>query len=282
MIYEKSYTRLTLALDIIEKIESGAFKGFHELGIIKHQIQLHDIIGIKPSKEMKITCSDKSVPLDESNICWKAADIIKDHFNIRNNIHIDIEKRIPVKGGLAGGSTNAATVMMLLCSLWDLELSKKDLAELGRGAGMDVPFYFYGKSAFDTESTGVFREIDTNLEFTFILAIPPFGVSTAEAYGNIDYSLIGKKVTESFNVEKALAANDKATLLDNMHNDFEISVFKKFPELLNIKEEMLKAGCSAAVMSGSGSTMIGVVENGDQVETIASQIGVETLITKSL
>lgn len=282
MIYEKSHTRITLSLDIIKKILSGPFTGFHELGIIKHQIKLHDVIGIKPSAEMKITCSDKSVPLDSRNICWKAADLVKEHFNIKNNIHIDIEKRIPVQGGLAGGSTNAATVMMLLCSLWDLEISKKDLAELGRGAGMDVPFYFYGKTAFDTESTGIFRTIETDLKFTFILVIPPFGVSTAEAYGNIDYSLIGEKVFNTYTLEKALKNNDRELLVDNMHNDFELSVFQSFPDLLKLKEQMRSAGCSNVVMSGSGSTLVGIVEDEDKVESIASQIDAETIITSSL
>jgi 4-diphosphocytidyl-2-C-methyl-D-erythritol kinase len=189
----KSCTRVTLALDIIKKIVSGPFTGYHELSIIKHQIDLYDTISVKNSDTISLSCNIDSVPRSPDNICWKAALLLKEHCNVDKNVHIDIDKNIPVMGGLAGGSANAAATILLLNDYWGLNLSKETMMSLGRTLGMDVPFYFLGKTAFDSEATEVLYPITTNAKFTFILAVPDFGVSTKAAYTSINYAAIGKK-----------------------------------------------------------------------------------------
>ena len=259
MIQGISYTRITLALDIVKKLTEGEFAGYHELGIIKHQIDLGDTITIEKSADMKMYCDHPMVPNDETNICWQVADLLKKEFGIKENVSIHIDKKIPVQGGLAGGSANAAETMKLLLDFWRIEIPISRKIELSRKLGMDVPFYFYGKTAFDSEAGGVLQPLENNAaKMHFLLVIPPFGVSTKEAYSQIDYSKIGKNIAATEELKKGLFTGDFEKIKKNMHNDFEQSVFLSRFELSGIRNALLDSGASAAIMSGSGSTVLGL------------------------
>ena len=272
MIQGISYTRITLALDIVKKLTEGEFAGYHELGIIKHQINLGDTITIEKSAEMKMYCDHPMVPNDERNICWQVADLLKNEFGIEENVSIHIDKKIPVQGGLAGGSANAAETMKLLLELWgiDIPLSRKIL--LSRKLGMDIPFYFYGKTAFDSEATGILQPIENNApKLHFLLVIPPFGVSTKEAYSQIDYSKIGKNISATAELKNGLQTGNFEKIQKSMHNDFEQSVFLCRFELLEIRNSLLDMGAAAAIMSGSGSTILGLFADLKTAEAVAGK-----------
>jgi len=279
---QKSFTRVTLALDIVKKIEDGPFKGFHELSIIKHQISLHDIINIIPSDSLQIECDNPLVPCDDRNICWKAVKLINSECGINENVKINIKKNIPVMGGLAGGSANAATVLMMLNKLWNLNLNEEKLKNLGRKLGMDVPFYFEGKTAFDSEATSYLYRIPSSLHLVFVLAIPDFGVSTAEAYKGIDYSETGKNKELTRSMIDSFRSNNRVGVLNAMHNDFEPVLFRIYPEIENVKKQLISAGCERAVVSGSGSTVLGVAKDIDTARKIYSNMNCRTIISESL
>ncbi len=277
----RSFTRVTLALDIIGKVASGPCAGFHELAAIKHTISLHDVITVRQSPRMSIVCNNPAVPADETNICWKTAMLLKSEFGISQNVAVVIEKRIPVMGGLAGGSANAATMFLLLRELWGLDLDKNRLIGLSRKIGMDVPFYFSGTTALDTEAGGAIEQIPTTLRFDMILATPGFGVSTSQAYGNIDYATIGRDRHKTLAMKQCLATGDRAGAIAAMHNDFELSVFVRYPELSRVKRRLLDAGCEGAVLSGSGSTVIGILGSPEAYERIRLDIGTPSLLVSS-
>jgi 4-diphosphocytidyl-2-C-methyl-D-erythritol kinase len=277
----KSYTRITLALDIVNKIKTGPHAGFHELAVIKHKINLHDVIAIEESREMRIVCSDPQVPKDAANICWKACDILKTTYGISRNVSITIEKNIPVRGGLAGGSANAATTFMLLNELWGLAIDNARMIELSRQAGMDVPFYFAGDTAFDTEAGGRLEPIASNLHLDAILVIPDFGVSTAEAYRALDYSHIGSDKDKTNAMQQAFADNDRVGVIQAMHNDFEYSVFQRIPPLSLVKKRLIEAGCANAVMSGSGSCVLGILETPQDFTRISAKAGMKSMFVSS-
>jgi 4-diphosphocytidyl-2-C-methyl-D-erythritol kinase len=282
MLSAKSYTRVTLALDIIRRLETGRFAGYHELHIVKHQIDLGDDISVESAPAISISCNNPIVPLDNRNLCWKCAEILMDKFAITEGVHISINKKIPVQGGLAGGSANAATTLMLLNDLWNLNLSNKELAQIGQDVGMDVPFYFTGGTAFDTESTGELYPIPTKFELSLVLLLPSFGVSTPIAYKGIDYTRIGHDCQKTNLLMHALKSDDVQSVAENMHNDFELSVFKSHPDLAGLKQEMLDAGCSGVIMSGSGSTLLGIAESNHHAQKVCSKLHYNTLITKTL
>lgn len=279
---ERSYTRVTLALDIIRKIESGSFTGYHELGIIKHKIDLYDVITIEESPRMILECDNPLVPCDQSNICWKAAVLLKERFKIDSKVRIHLEKHIPVMGGLAGGSANAATTLSMLNTFWDLQLTNSQCMDLGRKLGMDVPFYFSSATAFDTEATGFVDPISHGATFTFVLAIPDFGVSTKDAYHGIDYNEIGKSADNTTQLIHLLRQNKPHEIYSLMHNDFEYTVFKKYPQLSELKSQLISAGCRVAMMTGSGSTVLGIADDYRHADEIQSKINCKTIISSSL
>jgi 4-diphosphocytidyl-2-C-methyl-D-erythritol kinase len=278
----KSYTRITLALDIISQIKQGPYKGFHELGTIKHLISLHDIITVEESPAMRIVCDNPAVPADSSNSCWKACELLKQRYGISANVSITIQKKIPVKGGLAGGSANAATTLALLCDLWKIRISTGDLIALSRDAGQDVPFYFLGPTAFDSEAGLVLTPVPNSIRFAMILVVPGFGVSTAEAYRNIDYSRVTKQTERTRAMREAFAAHDRAGIIRNVHNDFEPTVFERYPKLEEIKFKLIENGCETASLSGSGSTVMGILQSYKDFERIKNKIGSPCLLVSSV
>ncbi|MCL2690140.1 MAG: 4-(cytidine 5'-diphospho)-2-C-methyl-D-erythritol kinase [Chitinispirillia bacterium] len=282
MITKTSPTRLTLALDIVRRLESGSLCGYHELGIIKHQVALADTLHVEPYRCDLIECDNPLVPLDHSNICLRACELVRKQFNIGEPLKIVIEKRIPVMGGMAGGSANAAAMLVILNELWELHLTQEQFCGLGRQLGMDVPFFFTGKTAFDSEATGVLESVNTKIKFYFILALPDFGVSTKDAYGSLDYSRVGKSILLTSNLKTAFEQGNLEKAARCVHNDFEISVFERFPRLKEIRASLLKAGCLAAGMSGSGSTMYGIASDHAHAKKAADSLDCRTLITETL
>ncbi|MDR0305219.1 MAG: 4-(cytidine 5'-diphospho)-2-C-methyl-D-erythritol kinase [Chitinispirillales bacterium] len=282
MITKDSPTRLTLALDIIRQLESGPLSGYHELGIIKHQISLADTLHVEPWSCDFVECDNPLVPIDGRNICLKACELVRKQFGIEQPLRIIIDKRIPVMGGMAGGSANAAAMLRILDELWELNLTHEQFCGLGRQLGMDVPFFFTGKTAFDSEATGVLEPVAASLKFYFVLALPDFGVSTKEAYGSLDYSGVGKDIFLTTSLREALSRGDSAEAARYVHNDFEKSVFKRFPKLEEIRSSLIKAGCAAAGMSGSGSTLYGIASDKAQAQKVAASIDCRTIITETL
>jgi 4-diphosphocytidyl-2-C-methyl-D-erythritol kinase len=281
-ITKKSYTRLTLALDIIRKIDQGPARGYHELGTIKHRIDLHDTLTVADAPRDVLECDDPAVPRDDRNVCMKVLQLLKRTFSIDRTVRISIAKRIPVMGGLAGGSANAATAFEALCELWDLRLSRSRLIELGRTIGMDVPYYFVGGTAFDSEAGERLLRIETACRFTFVLAFPDFGVSTREAYEALDYNAIGKQTALTAALQKALTANQHAAVPPLMHNDFEKPVFARYTRLGEIKQKLVQEGCLAAVLTGSGSTIVGLANDRNHAEKIAEKLDCRTIIASTV
>ncbi|MBN1130708.1 MAG: 4-(cytidine 5'-diphospho)-2-C-methyl-D-erythritol kinase [Chitinispirillaceae bacterium] len=278
----KSFTRVTLALDIIQRILSGPDQGYHELGTVKHRIDLHDALTVEDAPVDSIECDDPMVPCDGRNACMKVVHLLKRTFSIDRGVRIAIAKHIPVMGGLAGGSANAATTFEALNELWGLGLSTSRLIRLGRTIGMDVPYYFIGGTAFDSETGERLEPVATALAFTFVLAVPDFGVSTREAYEGIDYATAGKSTGMTADLRKALVANCADAVPSLMHNDFERTVFARHPRLAELKKRLMDAGCSAAVLSGSGSTVLGLAKDRVQAQRIGKQVDCGTIISSTL
>ncbi len=264
------------------RIGEGPLKGYHELATIKHRIDLHDTLCMEDSDRLSLECDDPQVPCDQRNLCIRAAELVQRECGIDKAVRMTLRKRIPVMGGLAGGSANAATVLQMLNEFWDLGLSVHRLMELGRNLGMDVPFYFSsGNTAFDTETRGVCVPLKTGIGFTFVLALPGFGVSTSEAYGDLDYAEVGKRRSCTERMRNYCLANDPQGVVSLIHNDFEHSVFRRYPRLSVIRRELLEAGCSAAALSGSGSTLFGIVTGPRQAEEVCGKVSCRTLVVSS-
>ena len=140
----KSRAKINLSIDVLGKREDG----YHLVEMIMQTIDLFDKIKIFSLKEDTIIIESNSldIPLDSTNIVYKAADLIKKQYNIKEGVKIIIEKNIPIAAGMAGGSSNAAAVLVGLNQLWQLKLSENKLKELGLKLGADVPFCKIGRA----------------------------------------------------------------------------------------------------------------------------------------
>jgi 4-diphosphocytidyl-2-C-methyl-D-erythritol kinase len=247
----KAYAKVNISLDIVGKREDG----YHLLEMIMQSIDLYDEIVIeKQKKEITIKCNKPYVPTDERNLAYKAAQLFIEKYNIDSGVNINIKKNIPVCAGLAGGSTDAATVLKIMNSLFNINASDEELMILGLKLGADVPYCIKGGTAL---CKGIGEEVTALKGFkdkVIVLVKPPFGVSTNSVY-------------QEFNIEKArnhpntgliidAINNDNLKMVcDNMKNLLENVTLRKHKILINIKEEMRHNGAMGTMMSGSGPTV---------------------------
>lgn len=277
----ESPARITLSLDIVRKIPSGPLCGYHELGVVKHKINLFDTIRFSRANRFSLHCDNPEIPTDERNVCTRVVSLMRHRFCVSDNVSVDIKKRIPAEGGLAGGSSNVATTINALNVLWGLNLSVQEKMSLGREIGRDVPFFFIERGfAFDTETTRDPEEISSRMSLWIVLVFPDFGVSTREAYGMIDYARIHTRARDTVVLREKIQRGER-DWIRYAHNDFEYCVFSANPQLKRIRQDMLDAGSLVALMTGSGSTLFGIVENKCQAVRVARALPYRTHIATS-
>ena len=178
---KKSYAKINLTLDVIEKREDG----FHNIDGIMQMIDLYDEVEVKISDEFEITSNSKDIPLDEKNLVYKAYLAMKEKYKFNEKFSIHIEKNIPVSAGIAGGSTNSAVVIEMIDEILGLNMSLEDRKKIGRGIGADVPYLLVGKTA-RTRGIGDELEILDSLPITDILIVNNgVEISTPYIYSNI-------------------------------------------------------------------------------------------------
>lgn len=253
----KAYAKVNIGLDIVGKREDG----YHLLKSVMQQVGLYDLITVstRDDKEIKILSDNPAVPLDESNIAYKAAKRMMDKYQIETGVNIHIDKRIPVAAGMAGGSTDGAAVIKGINELYNLGASNAELNEIGVLVGADVPFCIEGGTMLCEGIGEKMTKLNSVPEMQLLIAKPPIDVSTVHVYKSLKLSELEHpdmdKVLEGFsekNVEK---------IVNNMGNVLE-SVTTKEHEIINIlKKEMLDNGAIGSLMSGSGPTVFGIFKD---------------------
>ena len=256
----ESYGKINLSLDVLGKREDG----YHELNTIMQEIELKDTIILEEKATgIKIQSNDKNLPLDNTNLVYKAWEKIMDKVGENKGISITIDKKIPLAAGLAGGSSNAASVLKGLNQLWNLKLSKEELMDIGLEIGADVPFCIMGGTAW---ATGIGEKLTRLKPFSdkmLLLANPGIFVSTKKVYNNLDLNQMG-----NINIEKIIYFIEEENLLklgQNMANTMEKTVIKKYPIIAQIKKDMLKYGALGSLMSGSGPTVFGLFDDKEKL-----------------
>ena len=260
----KSRAKINLSIDVLGKRPDG----YHLVEMIMQTIDLFDIIKIFSIEEDKIIIesNSKDIPLDSKNIVYKAADLIKNHCNIRKGIKIYIEKNIPIAAGMAGGSSNAAAVLVGLNKLWNLNLSKDELKVLGLKLGADVPFCIEGEASLAENIGEKLTKIDGLSQDAFVLVCKPdLFVSTKEIYEEIDSKIIEKRPNNKLLI-KLLKENNIEMLAKNMYNVLEEVTKEKYPVIKEIEKVMMENDALGSMMSGSGPTVFGIYDNKEQAE----------------
>ena len=264
MLYVKAPAKINLTLDVLHKRPDG----FHEVEMIMTTVDLADRIGLESREDgiIKIISADRYVPDDQRNLAYQAAKLLKDTYNVQAGVSIVLEKRIPVAAGLAGGSSDAAATLKGLNRLWNLQLTADQLAEHGAKIGSDVSFCVYGGTALATGRGEKIQELPSPPNCWIILAKPSIGVSTADVYGGLKVNEIIHPDTSE--MIRAIKEKDYELMCATMGNALESVTLKLYPEVSTIKEQMMKFGADAVLMSGSGPTVFGLVQHESRVNRI--------------
>lgn len=257
-----AYAKINLGLSI----KSKRADGFHEIETILQQIDLKDEIAIKLIERPEITfhCDAPGVPNDEANLCVRAATLLQQRQSVSLGADIILNKSIPVGAGLGGGSSNAAVTLLGLNKLWQLQLSTEELQHLASQLGSDVPFFIHGGAAIARGKGEQLEWFEPMFDFPILLVYPELAISTKWAYSqvNLDLTMTKKSI-------KLLQFKDnkynRVELFEGLENQFEQFVFKKYPILRIIKEDLSQSGAIFSSLSGSGSVLFGVFKNENQL-----------------
>ena len=251
----KARAKLNLSLNISPQKRND---GFYPVKFLNCQLALADEIEISPSDKMEIVCSRLKLK-KEDNLVYQAIQLLPK----KKEIEINIKKRIPVKCGLAGGSTDAAAVLNYLNEECGLRLSEKQLLEIGEKLGMDVCYCLVGGLCLVEGVGEKVKKLDFSLpKISLIIINPPISKpSTAWAYRNLDLQKIGKNEKKLENLLTAIREKDIRKIAVNLHNDFEYSINKKFPVIEKIKNDLINHGALRAMLCGSGLGVFGIYKD---------------------
>jgi 4-diphosphocytidyl-2-C-methyl-D-erythritol kinase len=264
-IYEKAPAKINLLLDVLHKRDDG----YHEVEMIMTMVDLADRLEMMELPRDTIIISSQAgyIPLDEKNLAFQAAQLIKERYEVRTGVYIHLDKRIPVAAGLAGGSSDAAATLRGLNRLWQLNIPMEELQELGAELGSDVPFCVTGGTALATGRGEKLKPITNPPQCWVILAKPPIHVSTQEIYGKLNAQSIPHHPSVARMI-KALEDQQFAEMCQAMGNVLEDVTVRAYPEVKQIKECMLRLGADGVLMSGSGPTVFGLVSKESKVARI--------------
>ncbi|HKY05878.1 MAG TPA: 4-(cytidine 5'-diphospho)-2-C-methyl-D-erythritol kinase [Blastocatellia bacterium] len=267
LIQIRSYAKINWRLDVLGRREDG----FHELRTVLQTVSLYDTLRISPAADrLEIACNDPQVPVDETNLVYKAAAALARRAGLRPAARISIEKRIPVAAGLGGGSSNAAAALEGLRRFWSVRVGPEELIEIASGLGSDVPFFLMGGTALGVgrgEEVYPLEEVDCPW---LVLANPGIAVSTAEAYKKL--SRLTRKNPARIMPFALIAAKGIRELPLAATNDLEQAVLAAHPEIAEVKQRLLALGAGHALMSGSGATVFGVFDNEEASRRAATRL----------
>ncbi|WP_276357716.1 4-(cytidine 5'-diphospho)-2-C-methyl-D-erythritol kinase [Cohnella caldifontis] len=254
-IYEKAPAKINLLLDVLRKREDG----YHDVQMVMTMVDLADRLEMEEIPGDRIVLSSQAgfIPLDEKNLAFQAARLIKERYNVSKGVYIHLDKQIPVAAGLAGGSSDAAAALRGLNRLWGLGLSGSELESLGAELGSDVPFCVRGGTAVARGRGEVLESIPSPPQCWVVLAKPPINVSTADVYGKLKASEL--KFHPSLDgMLSAIRRDSFADVCASLGNVLETVTLQRHPEVRQIKECMEKLGADGVLMSGSGPTVFGL------------------------
>jgi 4-diphosphocytidyl-2-C-methyl-D-erythritol kinase len=240
--------KINLGLHIVEKRADG----FHNIETCFYPVPIADILEIIPSEKFSFQSSGLQIPGDDkSNLSVKAFYLLSKDFSLKP-VSIHLHKTIPLGAGLGGGSSDAASMLMMLNEIFSLGISQSGLHRYAENLGSDCAFFVYNRPMMGTDKGQVLNETNVSLKGKFIVIVkPPIHVSTADAYAGVT-----PKDPEFALVD--ILARPIEEWKRSLRNDFEVSVFKKYPEIERIKGALYDAGAAYASMSGSGSTVFAI------------------------
>ena len=252
---ERAYAKINLCLDVVGKREDG----YHDLKMIMVPINFYDVLEMEFAPETTLELNRDYLPINDKNTIIKAIHIMQEKYNITEEFRCRLEKHIPTRAGLAGGSADAAAAIRMINRMCNLHLTKDEMIAVGKEVGADVPFCILNRPAF---VEGIGEKITTfscSPDFYLLLIKPRKGVSTAEAFHIVDEQEGIHPDCKA--MQEALEYNDYDSIISSLGNSMENAAMTLVPEIRKAKQDLLDLGFDGVLMSGSGSTVFGITKD---------------------
>lgn len=252
---ERAYAKINLCLDVVGKREDG----YHDLKMIMVPINFYDVLEMEFAPETTLELNRDYLPINDKNTIIKAIHIMQKKYNITEEFRCRLEKHIPTRAGLAGGSADAAAAIRMINRMCNLHLTKDEMIAVGKEVGADVPFCILNRPAF---VEGIGEKITTfscSPDFYLLLIKPRKGVSTAEAFHIVDEQEGIHPDCKA--MQEALEYNDYDGIISSLGNSMENAAMTLVPEIRKAKQDLLDLGFDGVLMSGSGSTVFGITKD---------------------
>jgi 4-diphosphocytidyl-2-C-methyl-D-erythritol kinase len=254
----RSCAKVNLGLEVLARRDDG----YHELRTLFQTIDLHDDVVLRPRPHgVAVRCDHPLVPTDGTNLAARAAEALRAYARVSDGVEIEIRKRIPVGGGLGGGSSNAAAVLLGLDRMWETGLGPAGLHRLARRLGADVPYFLLGGTALGLSRGDEVYPLRRQLRAHVVVVDPGIHVSTARVFSRVDASLTPRVNSNSifYFVSRELEGSGDFRVLVN---DLEEAAFEEAPALREqvgrVRTVLLREGARLAALSGSGGSCFGL------------------------
>lgn len=268
-----SPSKVNLFLEVLGRRDDG----YHEICSIVALTELCDTIVLeRRTCGISISVGDPRVPSGVDNLCYRAADLLLRHSGVHGGVSIRIEKRIPVAGGMGGGSSNAAATLWGLNLLYGLGWPREELIHLGSELGSDVPLFFCRSAAFIRGRGERVEELAALTPRWLVIANPGIGVSTASVYRRLRLPLTSEEA--GFTMRGLVEAGQEEAALSHCFNRLEDVVLEAYPLVAGLKQRLVLLGASPVLVSGSGPTVFGMMREAEMAKRAASSL-VESGIT---
>jgi len=252
--------------------------GYHELATVFHAVSLYDDITVRTADALSLRLLGEGageVPVDERNLAWQAAELMAERVGRAPDVEITIEKSIPVAGGMAGGSADAAAVLVAVNTLWELGVPRRDLHAMAAQLGSDVPFALHGGTALGTGRGEELATVLARNTFHWVLAFGAQGLSAAAVYAEID-RLRGTgappRLADPEALLTALSAGDPQALAPLLGNDLQPAALSLAPELRRTLRAGGEAGALAGIVSGSGPTCAFLCDTAEAAVAVGAEL----------
>lgn len=265
----KAMAKINLGLDVVRRREDG----YHDLRMIMQTVRLFDRVKMSAIKStgVRVKTNLRYLPTDQSNHAYQAAQMIIDEFGIKGGVFIDLQKYIPVAAGLAGGSSDAAAVLVGMNLLYDLGLSREDLCLRGVKIGADVPYCIMRGTALAEGIGDKLTPLPRIPDCTILIAKPDIRVSTKYVYTHLTLN----EQTQHPRIDEQIEAirhQDLKTMCSLCSNVLESVTIPAHPQIDTLKKAMMEQGALTSMMSGSGPTVFGIFDDKMTAETAAVKL----------
>jgi 4-diphosphocytidyl-2-C-methyl-D-erythritol kinase len=272
-LFLPSFAKINWALHVLGRRPDD----YHELQTIFQTVTLRDSLRFTARSDgrIEIVCDAPGIPLDESNLIYRAAAALQKRYGIERGVTVELEKRIPAGGGLGGGSSNAAIALMGLAHLWRIEVTGSELAEMGASLGADVPFFFTGGTALGEGLGTKVSPLADVIDLPLLIVAPDVKVLTAQAYKLLNAPALTKANGDIILSSSRADAQIPDSVPYRLYNDFERVVLRLEPEIERAKNSLMVAGARASLLAGSGSSVFGLFDNHESQERATRTLSAE-------